>query len=76
MGLGNSYFVEVGCFLGGWTSSVENFLGFDVFWFAFGVSDTASLHLLQLLPSWSARTLTFWAGSPLGVQLSAFRGRS
>ena len=76
MGLDNNYFVEVGCFLGGWTSSVENFLWFADFWFAFGVLDTASLPLLQLLPSWSVKTPTFWTGFPLGVRLSFFRGSS
>ena len=56
MGLGNSYFVGIGCFLGGLSSSVEIYPGVDVSWFASGVSGIASLHLLWLLPSWSVRT--------------------
>ena len=76
MGLGNSYFVVADYFPGGLASSVKIYPGVDVSWFASGVLDIASLHLLQLLPSWNARTQTFWVGFRLDVQLSVFRESS
>ena len=76
MGLDSSYLVEVGCSLVGWTSSVENPLGFDVSVFASEALDTAPLYLLQPPLTWIVKILTFWADLHLGVFLSVFRESS